>query len=78
MGIKERLRIKEGDNDSCVWQGERSGGFRRGDWNCTVYSAFRLTSSPEAFFIEETLRAMEGEEVIFERSNKASVPRDSM
>jgi hypothetical protein len=43
-----------------------------------VYSAFRLTSSPEAFFIEETLRAMEGEEVIFERSNKASVPRDSM
>jgi uncharacterized protein len=78
MGIKERLRIKEGDNDSCVWQGERSGGFKRGDWNCTVYSAFRLTSSPEAFFIEETLRAMDGEKVIFERSNKTSVPRDSM
>jgi uncharacterized protein len=78
MGIKERLRIKEGDNDSCVWQGERSGSFRRGDWNCTVYSAFRLTSSPEAFFIEETLRATDGEKVIFERGNKASVPRDLM
>lgn len=78
MGIKERLRIKEGDPNSCVWQGERSGGFSRGDWNCTVYSSFRLTSSPEAFFIEETLRAMEGEKIIFERENKASVPRDSM
>jgi len=40
MGIKERLRIKEGDNGSCVWQGERSGSLKRGDWNCTVYSAF--------------------------------------
>ena len=28
--------------------------------------------------IEETLRAMDGEKVIFERGNKASVPRDSM
>jgi putative CocE/NonD family hydrolase len=76
MGIKERLRIQQGDNNSCVWQGERSGGFQRGDWNCTVYSSFRLTSTAEAFFIEETLRATDGGEVVFERENKASVPRD--
>jgi hypothetical protein len=31
----------EGDNGSCVWQGEGSGGFQRGDWNCAVYSSFR-------------------------------------
>jgi hypothetical protein len=76
MGIEERLRIQQGDNNSCVWQGERSGGFQRGDWNCTVYSSFRLTSTAEAFFIEETLRATDGGEVVFERENKASVPRD--
>ena len=78
LGIKELLRIKQGDNESCVWQGERSGGLQRGDWDCTVYSAFRLTSTPEAFFIEETVRASEGGKIIFERENKASVKRDLM
>jgi hypothetical protein len=77
-GIKELLRIKQGDNDSCVWQGERSGALTRGDWNCTVFSSFRLTSTPEAFFVEETVRALEGERVVFERENKATVPRDLM
>jgi hypothetical protein len=77
-GIKELLRIKQGDNNSCVWQGERSGGLKRGDWDCTVFSSFKLTSTPEAFFIEETVRALEGEQVIFERVNKAAVARDMM
>src|SRR5208282_1259032 len=62
-GIKELLRIQQGDNDSCVWQGERSGGMKRGDWNCTVFSSFKLTATPEAFFIEETVRALEGARV---------------
>jgi len=77
-GIKELLRIKRGDNNSCVWQGERSSALKRGDWNCTVFSSFKLTSTPEAFFIEETVRALEGERVFFERENKATVPRDLM
>jgi hypothetical protein len=77
-GIKELLRIKQGDNNSCVWQGERVGGFERGDWNCAVYSSFKLTSTPAAFFIEETLRASEDGEIIFERTNKAAVKRDLM
>jgi putative CocE/NonD family hydrolase len=77
-GIKELLRIKQGDNNSCLWQGERSGGLKRGGWNCTVYSAFKLTSTPETFFIEETVRASEGDAVIFERTNKAAVKRELM
>ena len=70
LGIKELLRIKQGDNESCEWQGERSGGFKRGDWDCAVYGAFRLTSTPETFIIEETVRASEGGKVIFERENR--------
>ena len=77
-GIKELLRIKRGDNDSCVWQGERSSTLKRGNWNCTVFSSFKLTSTPDALFIEETVRALEGEHVFFERENKATVPRDLM
>jgi uncharacterized protein len=75
-GIKETLRIKQGENNSCVWQGERSGGFKRGDWDCTVYSSFKLTSTPQAFFIEETVRALQDGKVIFERQNKQAVDRD--
>lgn len=78
MGLKELLKIKEGDNESCLWQGEHSTRFQRGDWDCTVYTAFRLTSSADTFFVEETLRAKEGEQVIFERIDKSAVPRDLM
>jgi uncharacterized protein len=78
LGLKELLRIKQGDNNSCLWQAERSGGFKRGDWNCTVYSAFKLTSTADSFFIEETVRASEGDRVIFERGNKSAVKRDLM
>jgi uncharacterized protein len=76
FGRSEKLRIKQGDNSSCVWEGEHTGGFKRGDWDCAVYSAFRLTSTPETFLIEETLRAFEKDKLIFERANKATVTRD--
>jgi len=77
-GLKEKLRIKEGDNSSCTWEGEHTGGFKRGDWDVAIYSAFKLSSNPEAFFIDETLRALDGGKVIFERVNKGTVRRDLM
>jgi hypothetical protein len=76
MGIAERLRIRAGDNSSCEWRGERDGGFKREDWNCSVYSAFRLTSTAEFFEIEETVRAREGDAVVFERIHRGRVKRD--
>ncbi len=77
-GLKERLRIKDGDNSSCIWEGEHTGGFKRGDWDCTIHVAFKLTSSPDTFLIDETVRALEGDKVIFERVSKSSVTRDLM
>ena len=78
FGIKERLRIKVGDNNSCIWEGERTSGVKRGDWDCTVHVAFRLSSTPEEFLIEESVRALEGDKVIFERNGKSPVKRDLM
>ncbi len=78
FGIKERLRIKIGDNNSCIWEGERTSGVKRGDWDCTVHVAFKLSSTPEAFLIDESVRAIEGDKVIFERMGKNSVKRDLM
>ena len=78
FGRKERLRIKDGDNSSCSWEGEHKGGFKRGDWDCSVFVAFKLTSTPGSFLIEETLRAFDGDKVIFERADKSDVKRDLM
>jgi putative CocE/NonD family hydrolase len=77
-GLKERLRIREGDNDSCSWEGEHTGGFKRGDWDCTIHVAFKLISTPDTFIVDETVRAIEGDKVIFERISKSSIGRDLM
>jgi hypothetical protein len=77
-GLKERLRIREGDNNSCSWEGGHTGGFKRGDWDCTIQVAFKLTSTPNTFVIDETVRALEGDKVIFERISKSPVGRDLM
>jgi uncharacterized protein len=77
-GLKERLRMREGDNSSCIWEGEHTGGFKRGDWDCTIHVAFKLTSTPTTFVIDETVRALEGDKVIFERISKSPVGRDLM
>ncbi|HEY2678439.1 MAG TPA: CocE/NonD family hydrolase [Steroidobacteraceae bacterium] len=74
--LKERLRIKIGDNNSCIWEGERTSALKRGDWDCTVHVAFRLTSTPDTFLVEESVRALEGDKVIFERNAKNQVKRD--
>ena len=76
FGRKETLRIKRGDNSSCVWKGEHTIGFKRGGWDCTIYAAFKLTSTPEEFFIEEMLQASESDKVVFERGHKGSIQRD--
>jgi hypothetical protein len=40
--------------------------------------AFKLTSTPETFIIDETVQAFEGDTVIFERISKSPVRRDLM
>jgi putative CocE/NonD family hydrolase len=77
-GLQEKLRIRDGDNSSCSWEGEHTGGFKRGDWDCTIHVAFRLTSTPDTFIIDETVRALEGDKVIFERISKSPIGRDLM
>ncbi|HEY2684740.1 MAG TPA: CocE/NonD family hydrolase [Steroidobacteraceae bacterium] len=77
-GLQEKLRMREGDNNSCSWEGEHTGGFKRGDWDCTIHVAFKLTSTPDTFIIDETVRALDGDKVIFERISKSPIGRDLM
>jgi predicted acyl esterase len=76
LGQRETLRIREGDNASCVWKGEVSRGFKRDQWDVKVAARYQLSCTPENFVIEETLQAFEGETEIFARSNKAMVRRE--
>lgn len=78
FGRKETLRIRGGDNNSCTWESEHTGGFKRGDWDCSIYSGYRLSSTLDSFFVEETIRAWDGKTLIFERVNKVLVKRDLM
>jgi hypothetical protein len=77
-GLQERLRMRDGDNSSCTWEGAHTGGFKRGDWDCTIHVEFKLSSTPDTFMIEETVRALEGDKVIFERISKSPIGRDLM
>jgi putative CocE/NonD family hydrolase len=76
--LKERLRIRIGDNNSCIWEGERISGLERDDWDCTVHVSFKLTSTPDSFLVEESVRALDGDDVIFEKEGKSPIKRDWM
>jgi hypothetical protein len=76
--LSERLRIKIGDNNSCIWEGERTSGLKRGDWDCTVHVAFRITSTADTFLVEESVRALEGGKTVFERAGNNPIKRDLM
>jgi hypothetical protein len=36
-----------------IWEGERTSGLKRGDWDCTVHVAFKLSSTADTFLIDE-------------------------
>jgi uncharacterized protein len=77
-GLTERLRMREGDNNSCSWEGGHTGGFKRDDWDCTISVSFKVTSTKDTFIVDETIRALEKDEVIFERISRSPLKRDLM
>jgi putative CocE/NonD family hydrolase len=70
------LSITEGDPNSSVWNLEWFERRRRGSWDTTTRSMLELTSTPEDFHIRESVHALEGDKVIFERSWQNTIKRD--
>ena len=75
-GRSVHLSIREGDPNSGVWRMEGSRGWRRGAWDTTIHSAFELTSTAEEFRLKESVRALEGDTVVFERQSDDRIKRD--
>ena len=59
-------------------RGEIAGTVRleRGDWQVETRTQTRLTATAEAFRIEATLEALEGDACVWEQSWDRTVPRD--
>jgi hypothetical protein len=63
--------------NSCHWQGDCIQSFERTDWGeCSVNSSFKMSSTADAFHLQETFVATQNKKVIYERTWSHSVKRD--
>lgn len=72
------MSIREGDPNSCVWRMEWFQRYQRGNWDITTRSTMELSSTPTEFHLRESLQALEGEKLVFERSADNRIKRDWM
>jgi len=72
------MSIKEGDPNSSRWKLEWFSRFKRAGWDTTLRSTLELTSTPEEFRMQESIHALEGETVVFERRWDNKIKRDLM
>jgi hypothetical protein len=72
------MSIREGDPNSCVWRMEWFQQYKRGDWDTTTRSTMELSSTAEEFHLKESLQALEGDKITFERSADNRIRRDCM
>jgi uncharacterized protein len=70
------MSIKEGDPNSSEWKLEWFSHLKRKGWDTTVRSTLDLTSTPEEFRIQESIHALEGDTVVFERRWDNRIKRD--
>jgi uncharacterized protein len=73
---RDRYVIVEGEPLSATVTAERTLAMSRGDWRVRIETTSRMTSSATHFRLEDTLRAFEGDEPIFERTWDREIARD--
>ncbi len=72
------MSITEGDPNSSVWRLEWFSSLKRDAWDTTLRSTLELRSTADEFHIQESIHALEGERVIYERSWDNRIKRDLM
>lgn len=70
------MSIKEGDPNSSEWRLEWFSHLKRGDWDTTLRSTLELTSTAQEFRMQESLQALEGSKVVFEKRWDNKIKRD--
>ncbi|HWA61629.1 MAG TPA: CocE/NonD family hydrolase [Caulobacteraceae bacterium] len=74
-GPDMELHYDPADRDSCRWRVRQTSRYRRGDWDCEVRTEILMTSTRDAFRIQDTLEALKNGGVIFTRTAKDVIPR---
>lgn len=74
---EDRFKLTPTDPSSALVECEREETVGRGDWQTLVRTYSKMTSDEQTFFLTNRLRAFEGEELVFERTWQATVPRDN-
>jgi uncharacterized protein len=72
------MSIAEGQPNSSIWSLEWFESRRRDTWQTMTRSTLELTSTAEEFLIKESIRATEGEKLVFEKKWQHRVKRDLM
>jgi uncharacterized protein len=70
------MSIKEGDPNSSIWKLEWFSRLKRNEWDTTLRAALELSSTAEEFRIRESIHALEGDKIVFERRWDNKIRRD--
>jgi len=70
--------IREGDPNSSVWKMQWTTGIKLGTWDTTTRGTVELRSTSTHFHVKESIHALEGDKVIYEKSWDNSIKRDLM
>jgi putative CocE/NonD family hydrolase len=70
------MSIKEGDPNSSIWKLEWFSRLKRNEWDTSLRSTLELSSTAEEFRIKESIHALEGDKVVFERQWDNRIRRD--
>ncbi len=75
-GSDWHMSIEEGDPNSSVWKLEWFSRLQRKGWDTTLRSTLELTSTETEFRMQESIRALEVEKIVFERRWDTTINRD--
>ena len=68
--------ITEGDPLSCWAEAHRTSEQRRDGWHIRLEGRVRLTSTKDDFLLTGSLEAYDNEQLVFETTREATIPRD--
>jgi putative CocE/NonD family hydrolase len=70
------MSIKEGDPNSSIWKLEWFSRLKRKGWDTSLRSTLELTSTEAEFRMRESIHALEGDKIVFERRWDHAIKRD--
>jgi hypothetical protein len=73
---KYHLDIKDDDPTSAIAEMRRVESRRRGDWQVRFEASMRLTCAGDAFRLQASLSAREGDKEVCQREWDCAIPRD--